>query len=119
MNRIKKQSIAVAFYVCMALCIGSIVAAEAFAGEDYKVSIGGSSWSLKNAYSDDLSRDALEDGQSGFVVAASPEHSFQIKLSEKQMDDLLAGSTVIVDTESGNQKVKIEPQMKKAPASGW
>jgi len=119
MNCVKKQGIAITLYLSMALFIGSIVAVEALAGEDFKVSIGSSSWKLTNAYSDDVSREALEDGQNGFVVAASADQSFQIKLSDKQMEDLLAGSTVIVDTEDGKQKVKIEPQMKKAPASGW
>jgi hypothetical protein len=119
MNRRKNQGIVMTLYLCLAVCIGALAAGEAVAGEGYKVSIGSSAWSMKNAYSNDLSREAIEDGQNNFAVAASPDNSFQIKLSEKQMDDLLAGSTVIVDTETGNQKVKIEPQMKKPAASGW
>jgi ABC-type phosphate transport system substrate-binding protein len=119
MNRIIKQKIAFAVYMGVILFIGSISAVEAFAGEDYKVSIGSSAWSLKKAYSSDLSRAAIENGKSGFVVSTSADKSFKINLSKKQMADILAGSTVVVDTEDGNQKVKIEPQMKKAAPSGW
>jgi ABC-type phosphate transport system substrate-binding protein len=118
MNRLKKQGMVFSRYLVLALLIGSIAAVEAFAG-DYKVSIGSSAWSLEKAYSSDLSRAAIENGKSGFVVSASADKSFKINLSKKQMADILAGSTVVVNTENGNQKVKIEPQMKKAAPSGW
>jgi ABC-type phosphate transport system substrate-binding protein len=118
MNRLNKQAMVFARCLVLALLVGSIAAVDALAG-DYTVSIGSSAWSLKNAYSNDLSREAIENGQSGFVVSASADKSFKINLSKEQMADILAGSTVVVDTENGNQKVKIEPQMKKAAPSGW
>ena len=119
MNVMRKQSIAFALYLTMAFFAGLIRANASFAEEDYEVSIGSSSWSSKQAYSHDISREAMENGQNGFVVSSSPDESYQINLSDKQLEDILAGSTVVVATEEGNKKVKIASKREKAAKSGW
>ncbi|MEJ2640844.1 MAG: hypothetical protein P8010_14830 [Desulfosarcinaceae bacterium] len=106
-------------YLILVPAMALIAVAPSFAADGFTVSIGSSSWSADEASSHDISRSALESGQNNFVVSSSEGDSYQIHLSKKQIDDILAGSTVIVATEKGNQKVKIAPKQKKAVSSGW
>jgi hypothetical protein len=119
MNSTKKQRSIFSLYLVLVLVAAHIIAAHSFASEDFNVSIGGSSWKSNEAASHDISRGALEGGQNSFVVSSSKGDAFQITLSEKQIEDILAGSTVVVETESGNQKVTIAPKHKKPARSGW
>jgi hypothetical protein len=106
-------------YLILVPAIALIAVAHSFAADDFTVSIGSSSWNANEASSHDISLSALEGGQSDFTISSSTGDSFQIHLSAKQIEDILAGSTVIVATESGNQKVKIAPKHKKPVSSGW
>lgn len=119
MKRIVFQNLSLVF--CLPLVLGVILttAIESFAAEELAISIGSSTWSAKEAQSHDLSPQALKNGQSQFSVSSSAGDTHQINLSEKQIEDILAGSTVVVSTENGEKKVKIEPKKKKAVKSGW
>ncbi len=111
--------------VVWGLCLVSVFALvqvsanAAMAAEALKVTIGGASWKAEEAHGSDLSLEALKNGQRDFVVSASADTSFQINLSDQQAEDILAGSTVVVDTVDGDQKVTVGPMEKKASKSGW
>jgi hypothetical protein len=115
----KKQRSVFFLYLVLALAIAHVSVAHSFASDDFKVSIGSSSWNANEASSHNITRDALESGQSNFAVSTSGGDTFQVSLSEKQIKDVLAGSTVTVNTESGDQKVMIGPKHKKPVKSGW
>ena len=115
----KKQRSVFSLYMVLALAIAHVMVAHSFAADDFKVSIGSSSWNADEASSHNITREALESGQNDFAVSTSGGDTFQINLSEKQIEDILAGSTVTVDTESGDQKVMIGPEHKKPVHSGW
>ncbi|MEE8585514.1 MAG: hypothetical protein V3T83_11750 [Acidobacteriota bacterium] len=85
----------------------------------YKVEIGESASAAKNAHSHDLSQEALKEGRKEYTVAASSEASYKISLTQQQIEDILGGTTVIVETAQGGMKVKIGPAEKKAKKSGW
>ena len=115
----KKQRTVFSLYLALVLTIAHVFAVHSFAADDFKVSIGSSSWNADEASSHNITRDALESGQNNFAVSTSGGDTFQINLTEKQIKDILAGSTVTVDTESGDQKVMIGPKHKKPVHSGW
>ena len=119
MRSAKRHRSVFSIYLFLVPAIALVVVAQSFAADDFTVSVGSSSWDAKEASSYDISRNALESGQNDFVISSSNGDSFQIHLSEKQIEDILAGSTVVVETESGNQKVKIAPKQKKPVSSGW
>lgn len=115
-----RTSSPVAWVLCLSVvALVLAMANAAIAGEALKVTIGGSSWKAEEAHGSDLSLDALKNGQRDFVVSASADTSFDITLSDPQAEDILAGSTVVVDTVDGGQKVTIGPMEKKASKSGW
>jgi hypothetical protein len=109
----------IAVLVALALFIGHIAIIPAHAEEPLNVSIGKSATFAKKAVSHDITLDALKSGQSEFSVSSSADEAYPIRLSEKQIEDILAGSTVVLETEDGGKKVKIGPQKKKAKKSGW
>ena len=111
------DTILVAFI--MFAVIGHLSVTQSFAAEELKVSIGSSTWLAKEAYSHNITSQSLKSGQTDFVISSSAKDSYQVSLSEKQIEDILAGSTVVVTTESGNKKVKIGPKKSKASKSGW
>lgn len=119
MRSTKKQGSIFFLFLVLALAAVHVIAAHSFAAEDFTVSIGSSSWNSDEAASHDISRSALESGQNEFVVSSSKGEALKIHLSEKQIEDILAGSTVVVETESGKQKIMIAPQHKKPARSGW
>lgn len=86
---------------------------------DFKVEIGESASMAKQAASHDITKEALKEGKKEYTVNASGDASYKISLSEKQIEDLLSGTTVIVETAQGGMKVKIGPAKKKAKKSGW
>ncbi len=93
---------------------------QAYAAPDAKlsVSIGKSAASASKAKKHDISVAALKKGQKEFEVRNS-EQAYKIKLSEKNIEDILKGSTVTVSTVSGDLKVKIGPAKRKPKRSGW
>ena len=101
------------------LVLFHVAATGALAQEALKVTIGGSSWKAEEAHGTDLSLEALKNGQRDFAVSASAESSFEVNLSDQQAEDILAGSTVVVETVDGGQTVTIGPMKKKAAKSGW
>lgn len=115
----KRSLVSWAFCLVSVFALGLVMANAAMAGEALKVTIGGSSWKAEDAHGSDLSLEALKSGQRDFVVSASADQSFDISLSDQQAEDILAGSTVVVDTAEGDQKVTIGPMKKKASKSGW
>jgi hypothetical protein len=115
----KKQRSVLSLYVALTIAMAQVIVAHSFAADDFKVSIGSSSWNASEASSHNITRDALESGQNNFAVSTSGGDTFQINLSEKQIKDILAGSTVTVNTESGDQKVMIGPKHKEPVKSGW
>ena len=119
MKKNKIFSVPLLLIALLTAIIGHATVTESIAAESFNVSIGSSTWQAKEAYSHDVTRKALTNGQKRFAVSSSANESFQINLSEKQIEDILAGSTVVVTTETGNKKVKIGPKEKKAVKSGW
>ena len=115
----KKQRSVFPLYTVLVLAIAHVIVTYSFAADDFTVSIGSSSWDTSEAASHDITRGALESGQNNFAVTSKSGDSLQINLSEKQVKDLLAGSTVTVSTDSGHQKVTIGPKQKKPVQSGW
>ena len=119
MTRRITPKITAALYLAVALVIGQVVAIQPAAGNDLKVAIGKSATFAKKAYSHDISIGDLKNGRSAYVVSSSAKESFQIELSEKQIKDILAGSTVVITTQEGDKKVKIGPKKKQSTDSGW
>ena len=87
--------------------------------QSYKVEIGESASAAKKAHSHDLSQEALKEGRKEYTVEASGEASYKISLTQQQIEDILGGTTVIVETAQGGMKVKIGPAEKKKKKSGW
>ena len=119
MKKIKSLSVSLLLIPLLTIIFAHASAMESMAADAFKVSIGSSTWRAKDAYSHDVTRKAISSGQKRFMVSSSANESFEINLSEKQVEDILAGSTVVVTTETGNKKVKIGPKKKKAVKSGW
>ena len=106
-----------------------LVVTTALAGEKIVVKLGDSADAAKVSKSHNVTLDALKkakaEGNGGFWVkdAAGTSHPFQ--LDAKQIDDLLDGSTVMVDAKeesAGAKPVRITLEMKKEQAakpSGW
>ena len=89
--------------------------------KDLTVSIGESVSSAKKASKHNITTDALKSGQTDFEVYATSDKAYPVKLSEKNVQDILSGSTAIVQTTEGGMKVKIGSK-RPAPAtrsSGW
>jgi len=106
-----------AFIVIAFISFSTVTQSDA--AESFKVSIGSSRWLVKEAYAHNVTSQLLKKGHTSFVVSTSAKDSYQISLSDKQIEDILAGSTVIVTTKNGTKKVKIGPIKKKAAKSGW
>jgi hypothetical protein len=87
--------------------------------DDFKVEIGESASMAKKAQSHDITTESLKEGKKEYTVTGSGEASYKISLTEQQIEDLLGGTTVIVETAQGGMKVKIGPAEKKAKKSGW
>lgn len=89
--------------------------------EKYKVEIGESASSAQKAQSHDITKEALKEGRTEFTVQASDKASYKITLTKEQIQDLLGGTTIIVDTQQGGMKVKIGPDenQTKKKKSGW
>ena len=85
------------------------------------MSIGDSVSSAKKASKHNITVDALETGKTDFEVYTDSGKAHPVKLSEKNVQDILDGSTAIVQTVEGGLKVKIGSK-RSAPAtqkSGW
>ena len=119
MKRFTTQPTALAVCLAISLLVAPFAAGDSFAEDALAVSIGDSAWTAEEAQSHDITRNALKEGKTTFVVSASANDTYQVTLSEKQVEDILAGSTVVVNSEDGKQKVKIGPKEKKAVKSGW
>ena len=120
MKKTMLHRIALHVFVVLALVAVPSLGTSSDAQDDLSVSIGKSSIFLKTAYAHDISREALREGKTEFVVKTSDTETFTVKLSEKQVEDILAGSTVILETQEDVMKVKVGPYEKPAaPKSGW
>jgi hypothetical protein len=89
--------------------------------KELTVSIGDSVSNAKKASKHNITVDALESGRTDFEVYAASGKAYPVKLSEKNVQDILGGSTAIVQTLDGGMKVKIGSK-RPAPAtqkSGW
>jgi len=107
-------SVSFVFFACRNVESGS-------KAKDLTVSIGESVSSAKNASKHNITADALKSGQTDFEVYATSDKAYPVKLSEKNVQDILSGSTAIVQTTEGGMKVKIGSKS-PAPAtksSGW
>ena len=85
------------------------------------VSISESVTCAKKASQHNITTDALKSGQTDFEVYATSDKAYPVKLSEKNVQDILSGSTAIVQTTEGGMRVKIGSK-RPAPAtrsSGW
>ncbi len=85
------------------------------------VSIGQSVSRAKKAYNHNMTVDALKSGQTEYKVYAASGEAYTIKLSEKNVEDILSGSTAIVQTTEGSMKVKIGSKRPKPVrrSTGW
>lgn len=91
---------------------------------DLTVSIGESVSSAKKASKHNITLDSLKSGQTDFEISTVSGKAYPVKLSEKNVQDILSGSTAIVQTADGGMKVKIGTKKRPAPApssggSGW
>ncbi|HSR68378.1 MAG TPA: hypothetical protein VLU25_10585 [Acidobacteriota bacterium] len=102
----------------VAVLAGACASVSADAKE-YKVEIGESASMAKVAEEHDVTEEALKEGRSEYSVKAADGMSYKFMLSEKQIKDLMDGSTVVVDTAEGGMKVKIGPKKSKPKKSGW
>ncbi len=87
--------------------------------KEYKVEIGESASAAKKAHSHDVSHESLTEGRKEYSVSASAGASYKFSLTQQQIEDILGGTTVIVETAQGGMKVKVGPAEKKAKKSGW
>jgi len=81
--------------------------------------IGPSAVKVKAAYSHTITIAALEDGDSDFEVKVSEDSAYTIELTEQQIEDILNGTTVHVDTQEGDLVVQITVKDTKPKSSGW
>ena len=119
MKKSNSRHIALVIILGLTVAVAPIFTKDAFAQGEVSVYIGKSTMFAKKAHSHDISPDALKSGQGEYTVSVSADETYRIQLSEKQIEDILAGSTVVVETEGGKKKVKIGPKKKKAASSGW
>ena len=102
---------------CAASCKETTVEAIAPDAKEFKVEIGKSASEAEKALSHNITHQALKEGQKEYAVEAAGGHSYKVSLNEKEIEDILAGTTVIV--QSGEMKVKIGPAKKAKKKSGW
>lgn len=119
-----KRRLAIALSVSFVFIFFASWNVDSVSGADVKnltVSIGESVSSAKKASKHNITVDALKSGQTDFEVYAAPGKAYPVKLSEKNVEDILSGSTAIVQTTEGGMKVKVGSE-RPAPAtkkSGW
>jgi hypothetical protein len=102
--------------VVMAACAGTGMAT---AGDDITVKIGESMAGAAEAADHDVTESALESGRKEYMVTAPDGKSYTIELTERQIDDLMDGTTVLVPTREGGMKVSITKERSRPVSSGW
>jgi hypothetical protein len=100
------------------MAVGAICSALAFE-KTLIVEIGASASQVKRAFSHNISMAALEDGDSEFEVKATNDEAYTIELTEQEIDDILNGTTVHVETLEGDMVVQIRIVDSKPKSSGW
>ncbi|HSR52508.1 MAG TPA: hypothetical protein VLV83_16915 [Acidobacteriota bacterium] len=107
------------------LLLSSVVLAVAACGSvdadsmEYKVEIGESASMAKKVKEHNLTQEALKQGQTEYEAKTADGTAHKFTLTEKQIEDILGGTTVIVETSQGGMKVKIGPAKQKKKDSGW
>ena len=83
------------------------------------VSIGESVSQAEKAYNHNMTVDALKIGRTEYKVYTASK-AYAISLNEKNVEDILSGSTAIVQTVDGSMKGKIGgKRAKPVIESGW
>ncbi len=99
--------------------MGSVPETSASDTKELIVAIGTSASSAMKAHKHNLSIEALNEGQTEYEVYTSASHSYHIMLSEQEIKDILDGTTVITETQTGDMKVKVRVKEKRRRSWGW
>lgn len=88
----------------------------AFAEQELKVSI---TPGMSSDYTSDFTLDDLKSGRVEYMVSGMGK-TYTVKLSEQQVQEILDGTTVMVDSMNDGSKVRVSLTVEGEPErSGW
>ena len=103
--------------VCLIILILAFTLGSGLAQEKLKVTVtpGNSS-----DYTSNLSLEALKSGTTDYQVSGMGK-TYRVKLTKQQIDDVLKGTTVMVDSgQNGGSSVRVNLSVEGEPeSSGW
>ena len=115
----KQKSLLIAALALFSILGVLTVAAAPFGGKILNVQIGKTASTAEGVVWHNISIDSLEEGVAAYEVKAKDDTRYKIQLTEQQIEDVLAGTTVHAKTESGDMKVQITLKDPAPKKSGW
>jgi hypothetical protein len=98
---------------------GSALAADKAPMKKLVVKLGTTAAKAKAIKKHDITMADLEKGKMDYTVQDKKGQKYKVTLTEQQVKDILAGTTVMADTEGGKMKVQITAMEEKKKKSGW
>ena len=115
-----KRTLRIGLGLAIMMTLGSLIAMSApYYGKILNVKIGKTASEAKGVAWHNISMRSLRNGDTEYEVKDKDGNRYKIQLTERQVQDILDGTTVHAKTLEGGQKVQVTLKELAPKRSGW